>query len=400
MKNINFPHIFNEFKNLPIALYGLSSSTQEMLKQMDETFNIVGLLDGYREEGMIYGKQIISLDEAIQSRVQMIIVVARPSSRRIIVNRIRNVCIEHGIRLYDVNGNDLLASHSGSKLSCSEFGIKREELLEKIDQSEVVSFDVFDTLITRSVLYPTDVFELVEQKVITRYGQGFEFSKKRQAAERSLSRTGVPTIGDIYHELEGQIPLSRKELDEIQAMEWETEQRVILPRYEMCRIFQYALTQQKKVYLISDMYYTEAQLAPMLCKLDITGYEKLIVSCDYGTTKEQHLFQVLKDEVKADKYLHIGDNYLSDVKSAEHNGIYGIQVKSGLDLFDSVYWSDYFGTLNTLVDRVKQGMFISQIFNSPFALSHGNISIKTPYDFGYLLLAPILTDYTMWLYRK
>ncbi len=148
------------------------------------------------------------------------------------------------------------------------------------------------------------------------------------------------------------------------------------------------------------MYYTEKQLIYLLNKFGIVGYEKLIVSCEYGTTKELQLFQILKHLAKSEKYLHIGDNYLADIKSAEKYGITGIWVKSGLELFESVSWSAEFEKFHTLSDRVKLGMFISHMFNSPFAISERKFDILTAKEWGYLILAPILTDFTIWLRDK
>ena len=184
-----------------IAVYGLSSSTQEILPELMNQYHIIGLLDGYRQSGTIYGKPIISMEQAIENNVEAIVVVARPGSRRIIVNRIREICREHNIKLLDERGNDLLESHSHNMTCVIENGGTKEVLMEKLEQSEIISFDIFDTLITRTVLYQTDVFELVEQRMIARYGHGYEFCNKRQNIERELSQTGTPTVYDIYKEL-------------------------------------------------------------------------------------------------------------------------------------------------------------------------------------------------------
>lgn len=42
------------------AFYGLGRQTEEILRAFP-SFPVIGLLDGYREEGEIYGKEIISL---------------------------------------------------------------------------------------------------------------------------------------------------------------------------------------------------------------------------------------------------------------------------------------------------------------------------------------------------
>lgn len=383
-----------------IAIYGLSPATQELLEQIGDQYDVVGLLDGYRQEGTLYGRKIISLDEAVQKKIEAIIVAARPGSRRIIVNRIREICGKNKIALYDENGNDLLAAPSERVAASVRPGITREELRARIDQSDVISFDIFDTLVSRTVLYPSDVFALVEQKILEKYGRSFEFYKERQAAEHLLSQRGVPTIGDIYNELENRIDLSKEELREIQTWEWETDQQVIVPRDDMCDMLSYALKQRKRVYLVSDMYYSAAQLEEILSELGIAGYEKLLVSCEYGTTKEQELFRILKAEAKADRYLHIGDNYRADVKSAEQNGITGVWVKSGLELFEEMYWSETFAPFTGLAERVKLGMFISRMFNSPFVSKKGSAVIERPQDLGYMIFAPVLADFTLWLYRE
>ena len=55
-----------------------------------------------------------------------------------------------------------------------------------IDRCEVVSFDVFDTLIKRNVRTPKDVFSLVEREALKRFGVSMEgFRDKRVCAERT-----------------------------------------------------------------------------------------------------------------------------------------------------------------------------------------------------------------------
>ena len=51
---------------------------------------------------------------------------------------------------------------------------------QTIDRCEVVSFDVFDTLIKRNVGTPKDVFSLVEREAVKRFGVSMEgFRDKR-----------------------------------------------------------------------------------------------------------------------------------------------------------------------------------------------------------------------------
>ena len=43
--------------------------------------------------------------------------------------------------------------------------IKKQELINKIQDYEIISFDVFDTLIMRKTMFPVDVFDIISQKI-------------------------------------------------------------------------------------------------------------------------------------------------------------------------------------------------------------------------------------------
>lgn len=91
-----------------IAIYGIGKETEKNIPEINEYVEIVGLLDGFRNNGNIYGYNIISLNKAIKIGIKAIIVIARPGSCRAIVTRIKDKCNENNIKIYDVYGNNLL----------------------------------------------------------------------------------------------------------------------------------------------------------------------------------------------------------------------------------------------------------------------------------------------------
>lgn len=61
----------------------------------------------------------------------------------------------------------------------------------------VNSWDVFDTLITRFHLDPTDIFRLIDQRA-----PGSEFFERRRQAQADLDRIGRPyVVVDIYRQM-------------------------------------------------------------------------------------------------------------------------------------------------------------------------------------------------------
>lgn len=107
----NLQKILHKYKENPIAIYGLGTEAERVLNEIGAEFHILGLLDGSREDGVIYGKPIISLPYAIAKQVKLIIVVARPGSYRAIIKRIGKICKENQIAVFDIRGKDLCAQN-------------------------------------------------------------------------------------------------------------------------------------------------------------------------------------------------------------------------------------------------------------------------------------------------
>lgn len=176
----NLQKTFHKYKDYPIAIYGLGTETERVLNEIDSGFHIIGLLDGFRKDGIIYGKPIISLPYAIAKQVKLIIVVARPGSCRAIIKRIGKICKENQIAVFDIRGKDLCAQNrTACNLNHVE-GYTKKQLREMASQCEIISFDLFDTLIMRQVLLSTDVIELTEYRLRERGIFLKDFCKKRQ----------------------------------------------------------------------------------------------------------------------------------------------------------------------------------------------------------------------------
>ena len=136
------------------AIYGLSTETEKELPGLRERYQIIGLLDGFRTDGELYGQPILSFDRAVAKGVEEIIVVARPGSCKAIARRIGDACKELGIALFDIRGKDLLARERVVYDFKGVKGYRYAELLEQVKRAEAVSFDLFDTLVMRRVLSP------------------------------------------------------------------------------------------------------------------------------------------------------------------------------------------------------------------------------------------------------
>ncbi len=387
--------IFQEYKDIPVALYGLGTETERVLKVLDKEYHIIGLLDSFRSEGIFYGKPVISLEGCIKSQVKLIIVVARPGSCKAIASKIGRFCMENGIALIDVRGKDLCVQNKVAYGFKGMDGITKGYLLKRAAESQVISVDLFDTLVMRRTLFPSDVIELVGCRLREKgvYQEGF--FEKRLQREKELSRYSAPTLEEIYE----QCGLSGITAGELAQLEWDIDYSLIIPRQEVVDILADLYHQGKKVYIITDTYYSREQLIKVLEKCRITEYTDILASCEYRTGKTQRLFEELKMIAGAQKYLHIGDDLVADIESAERLGISACQIYSGHDLLEMTGYLGLDGKTDTLSSRLKIGAFAARLFNSPFQFETEDrvLSIKNAYDIGYLFMAPMITDFVVWL---
>lgn len=302
-------------------------------------------------------------------------------------------------------------------LLCDSYGKNLEEVCEKaektiskiedknqlwalIEKCDVVSFDIFDTLLMRKVLYPEDVFELLERR-LERQGKAIRnFKKKRMAAQEALGLSN-PSIYDIYDKFKKKYKLSDEQIRECIGLEIQIENEVLVPRTDMVNIFKKCIASGKKVALVTDMYLPACVLKDILAKNGIVGYHELLVSCDAKRLKLQGLFELYKEKVQGKKYLHIGDHKIHDGICADLAGIDYFLVLSGIGIARKTGFARCVECAQTLEERVMLGLVIANIFNSPFIeiTKAGNIKFQEEYDYGYGICAPLLAKFAVWLYE-
>ena len=394
--------ILQQNKECKIALYGLGTETERFITEYKGEVAIEGLLDGFKEDGEIYGYPIIPLDSTVNKDVHLIIVVARPGSCKAIAKRIGSFCRENEIALFDVRGRDLLSAANVSFDFSNVSGDSRITLSKKIAEADVISFDLFDTLITRKVFSYTDIFDLIDLKLRERGIIIPDFPRLRLHAEKELSKNAAPKLEEIYGYVlrkSGGNFISAKELAD---MEWGIDLGTIIARNDMCDLFRETVSSGKKVVITTDSYYSREQIQEILEKLLFLGLEDLFVSCECGTSKTQDLFEILKNHYKGKRILHIGDDETADIEKAALHGLETCRIFSGTDLYDCLGGLGIEDDVKTLSDRVKAGMMVSAIFNSPFWFEEEaqRLSVKDTSRIGYLFCASMITDFVLWMKRK
>lgn len=399
-----FQENFAQFRDKNIVIYGLGPNTKLLLDTMQGEYHIIGLMDGVRTGETVFGLPVLSMEEARAQGVGVILILARAANVAIIYPRIAAACERHGIPVYDING---IEQHRNKMedYACPEFYAThtRKALLAEIRKADVVSFDVFDTLLMRQCLEPTDVFSIVEQDARRRrlIPAEFPFAKQRILAERTLY-PGQPTLFDIYARLEKDTGLAPDVVVELRTMELAEEERELVPRTAVVEVLREAQAMGKPVCATSDMYLSGHDIHRLLLLNGITGLDQVFVSSDAGVSKVDGLFERVKQAYPGKRILHLGDNATADVQAATAAGLAAWLIPSARQMLAESTCAQLTEYNGDLAERRILGRFLAQEMGDPFLFSEtkGKLRLTDAYTLGHDFVGPMVAGFVTWLIEK
>ncbi len=112
--------------------------------------------------------------------------------------------------------------------------------------------------------------------------------------------------------------------------------------------------------------------------------------------KSKGLFEVYQEKIGIDKkFLHIGDNYVEDILSAEKKGITAFYVNSGLELLKMSKINNLLLDAHGFGNRLFIGLIVSKLFNNPFILYNTSryVPISSIKIFTEVFIAPVVYIY-------
>lgn len=262
-----------------------------------------------------------------------------------------------------------------------------KNIIKKSKRFNIISFDIFDTLIKRNVDEPSDVFLLIE----TCYNQLNKnkirnFKKNRiEAYEKAYKKKKNDlTLKDIYKELE----TLYSNIEEIMKLEIDIEMEICVSNYSMLNIYNEIKNNGKRIIIISDMYLPKEIIVKILKKNKILDYEKIYISCECGKSKvDGSLFQqVIEDlNIEPSELLHIGDNIKTDYIRPLSLGIKAVRIKSN---------KKFKGYISNKEKSIEYNVLRNVIKNNAGYC-------KTEFErIGLETIGPLLYGFVNWLHRN
>lgn len=272
--------------------------------------------------------------------------------------------------------------------------------VNKLKKYEVISFDIFDTLIIRNYINPKDVFYEMQNQLKDRFEK---FAESRIKAElecrREFNFNQEVTIEEIYNflfEKKYIENLLKNELEELKNLELQIERNNLYVNHEVRILIDELKKLDKKVILISDIYLPKEFIKEILNRLDISfNLEDMYISSELKVMKSnKELFNyVLKDlKINPEQFFHIGDNQLSDYENPKSLGINAFHYLKAIpnkyenqEKFENIKLS----RLRALSRQVRlENPYKNDNHKSTIWNTTANVS------------APLMTGFTLWCLQK
>lgn len=310
--------------------------------------------------------------------------------------------------------------------------VKYNDKLEKIKQLiaspkiKCVSFDIFDTLITRPFYEPLDMFKIMDKdyRELTHNDVGINFSKIRVISEnicRENKRKTDPecqevTLDEIYDTIHTQYEISKDVLEKLKKKECEYEIRFCKRRDTIHELYELALDMGKKVIFTSDMYLPEDVIVKILKENGYTEYTKLYLSSTVKKIKwtgdlYRHVFKDMG--LEPGEMIHMGDNFESDYKRAKELGMNSIHIPKTIDVMTKTnytnnlaqplikslpFWRDNAESIRFMGIRCMMAVVANKLFDNPFkTFDHRTDFNSDPYLIGYYALGMYVYGVTKWI---
>lgn len=190
------------------------------------------------------------------------------------------------------------------------------EVASKLLKYDVISFDIFDTLIYRPFSAPTDLFYLIGQEL-----EFMDFARIRGEIEGSVrwekyekEESFEVTLEEIWTAIEKRTGIPAHKGMEVEIR---LERELCYANPYMMEVYKLVRNQGKEIVYTSDMYLPSEVLYEILEK---NGYDRhqMFLSCELNKNKGSgELFEHVKEQLGRDKsFIHIGDNDHADVMRA------------------------------------------------------------------------------------
>ncbi|MEZ3435946.1 MAG: glycosyltransferase [Lachnospiraceae bacterium] len=369
-----------EFKNKRIALYGTGKNAEEILHSFPE-LNILALMDGKHTGEYLYGKKIISEEEARLLKIEVIIIAAEAGSAYVVSERIRDFCMNNNIALYNMYGYDefkLCYNILNQEIRYTD--CSTEELKSKINEHDVICFQLIDVLCAYKCFDKDSFLNMLEEKYFAKEKiECKDFQNSRKKAEEKVRCNMVYDIQDIYEVLRLITEMSEKECINMCDIEQQVLVHTMSPKNKLIDIANWSVEQGKDIYIMSEMHVSKRYVEQLLELIGINQYKGIIQENLLHLTMSKGALRIGLGENFKRNVLYIGTNEKYNLLLPQLYDMDIYLLKDAWSLMKQFprLWGMNF-TNNERLDDINE--LIQYTFDSPFIKDNSSLRLENDYS--------------------
>jgi FMN phosphatase YigB (HAD superfamily) len=304
-----------------------------------------------------------------------------------------------------------LARYDSSARNWHQYSARsQEQALEALSDVDLVSFDLFDTLVSRPARRPDAVLKLVEHRIATEEGRPVPLFAERRAAENRVRarrhHRGDVNLTEIYAELAASGTIPGDVVARAHALEKQIDLGALRPRPEVVAVLRAAHERGKRVVLMTDTYYEEADIRAILRGIGVADlFAEIYVSNAVGARKDRgdlwHHVETVEAVPRA-RWLHVGDNEHSDIQAACDRRIRYLHVAHPAKILaQSEFKRDEGDLARTWPSDLVVGHAMLHLCRNPFLnrAAPPYLSLGSAREVGYVVFGPLMLLFMSWLIR-
>ncbi|WP_331326175.1 rhamnan synthesis F family protein [Methylobacterium fujisawaense] len=321
------------------------------------------------------------------------------------------VCRTQGYRAVCLDYDRGLARCGGSARNWHQYSARtQDEALLALQDVDLVSFDLFDTLVSRPARRPDGVLKLIEHRIAIEEGRPIPLFAERRAAENRVRarkhHQGDVNLSEIYAELAASGTIPGDVVTRAQVLEKRIDLGALRPRPEVIAVLRAAHQRGKRIVLMTDTYYEEADIRGILHAIGIADlFAALYVSNAVAARKDRGDLWRHVEEAEAvprARWLHVGDNEHSDIQAACDRRIPYLHVAHPAKILaQSGFVRDEGDLARTWSSDLVIGHAMLTLCRNPFLGRAGPpyLSLGSARDIGYVVFGPLMLLFMSWLIR-
>ena len=299
----------------------------------------------------------------------------------------------------------------------TKFNNGYEKIVDEIIKSDIVSFDIFDTLILRPFYEPKDLFKFLDnyfKKLCPNIN--IQFHQIREESEKICRNLVYDkhsyeeiTLDEIYDYIGYTYSISSEKIEKLKKYEIELEYKYCYARKSGQNLYNLAHYLGKRIIITSDIYLSRDVITNILKKNGYNDVDKIYLSNEERLSKATgNLYKIVAESEEEKNIIHIGDNYKSDFENARNYNLNSIHLPKAIDAFwpyiykiynKNIYGIDASVFLSFSGVRLSIALTANKFFDNPFVSFEQNSQFNcNPALVGYFAVGMHSFSVTKWIF--